>query len=121
MLYSRSVNSAALFYQERFGYELFEYEWEIDKPRVILASQDYARASVSPMPEDRAEARPAWVGFVMTADVPDAVARAEALGAEVLFAPSEDVHGNGIAVLADPLGGVFGLLSWVFPDEEASP
>jgi hypothetical protein len=120
VLYSRSVNASAQFYEENFGYALFEYEWEEDKPRLILASQDYARASVSPMPEEE-DARPAWIGFVMTEDVPAAVAKAQVLGAEVLFAPSEEVHRNGIAILADPQGGIFGLLSWVFPDEEAQP
>ena len=121
VLYSRSVNASAQFYEEQFGYSLYEYEWEEDKPRLILASQDYARASISPMPEEEEDARPAWIGFVMTEDVPAAVARAQTLGAEVLFAPSEEVHQNGIAILADPQGGIFGLLSWIFPEEETQP
>ena len=115
--------ASAQFYEVKFGYSLFEYDWEDDKPRMILASQDYARASISPMPEEE-DARPAWIGFVMTEDVPAAVAKAQALGAEVLFAPSEDVHQNGIAILAGPQGGIIGLLSWIFPEEpeeEAQP
>ena len=117
VLFSRNMNSAALFYEERFGYELFEYEWEPGVPRLLLASQGYARASVSPMPEDREDARAAWVGFVRVADVPAATARAESLGAEVLLAPSPDTHDNGIAIIADPQGGVIGLLHWVFKDD----
>jgi len=121
VLYSRQVNSSALFYQERFDYEMFEYAWNDETRRLVLASQDYARASVSPIPEDDQDNRPAWIGFIKTADVPGAVARAEALGAEVLFAPSPDVHNNGIAIIADPLGGIIGLLSWVTTDGEDQP
>ena len=121
VLYSRQVNSSALFYQERFDYEMFEYAWNDETRRLVLASQDYARASVSPIPEDDQDNRPAWIGFIKTADVPGAVARAKALGAEVLFAPSPDVHNNGIAIIADPLGGIIGLLSWVTTDGGDQP
>lgn len=121
VLYSRHLNSAASFYADRFGYELFEYAWEEGRPRLVLASQGYARASLSPMPEERDDAQPAWVGFVLTADVPATVARARALGAEVLFEPSPDAHDNGIAVIADPLGGIIGLLRWVFDEAEGRP
>jgi hypothetical protein len=121
VLYSRNINSAASFYEQRFGYELFEYAWEPDRPRLVFASQGYARASVSPMPPEREDAHAAWVGFVYATDVPGAVERARALGAEVLFEPSPDTHDNGIAVIADPLGAVIGLLRWVFDDEGAQP
>jgi predicted enzyme related to lactoylglutathione lyase len=121
VLYSRNMNSAARFYGDRFGYELFEYAWQENQPRLVLASQDYARASISPMPADREDAHAAWVGFVMTADVPASVDRARSLGAEVLFPPSPDDHDNGIAIIADPLGGIVGLLSWVFEDGERRP
>jgi predicted enzyme related to lactoylglutathione lyase len=121
VLYSRNMNSAARFYGDRFGYELFEYAWREDQPRLVLASQGYARASISPMPANREDAHAAWVGFVMTADVPATVARARSLGAEVLFPPSPEDHDNGIAIIADPLGGIVGLLSWVFDDGERQP
>jgi predicted enzyme related to lactoylglutathione lyase len=44
-------------------------------------------------------------------DVAAAVGRATANGGRILFAPRPDYYGGHIAVIADPLGGVIGIVN----------
>ena len=63
-----------------------------------------------PMPENGPR-QPAWLGFFSVSDVGEAVAQAVAHGGKVL-APAHEIPGLGTeAVLADPQGAVFGVLT----------
>ncbi len=44
------------------------------------------------------------------------VAKVVALGGRILVEPRLDRHGGKVAIVADPLGAVFGLLEW--PEDE---
>jgi predicted enzyme related to lactoylglutathione lyase len=109
---TRDPDSDAAFYQDVFGYEVFELPSDARGEHLLLASENYARASVNPLPQANADVQPHWTGFVRVTDVPHAAETAKALGGRVLVEPHEDRHGGTVALLADPAGAVIGIMDW---------
>ena len=56
-------------------------------------------------------ATPGWLPFVQVDDVAATVGKASANGGKVLFAPRPDYFGGHVAVIADPQGGVLGIVN----------
>ena len=56
-------------------------------------------------------ATPGWLPFVQVDDVAAAISRATANGGKVLFVPRPDYFGGHVAVIADPQGGVLGIVN----------
>jgi uncharacterized protein len=79
---------------------------------LLLASENYARASVNPLPAAR-DVQPHWIGFVRVMDVPQAADAAKRLGGRVLVEPHNDRHGGTVALLADPAGAAIGVMDWI--------
>lgn len=52
-----------------------------------------------------------WFTYIQVADVDTAVARAQATGGTILRQPIEMSDGGRIAVVSDPMGNVFGLVT----------
>lgn len=52
-----------------------------------------------------------WFTYIQVADVEAAAARAQTTGGTVLRPPSETADGSRIAVISDPMGNVFGLVT----------
>ena len=104
------------FYQAVFGYQVFDQIKDDGVEHVLLASSDYARASVNAPPSGSSALHPHWLNFVRVANTADSVAKVKALGGQVLVEPHLDRHGGSIAVVADPSGAPFGLLEWTDSD-----
>ena len=102
----------AAFYQTLFGYEVFDSADEDGSEHLILATDDYARASVNGLPDDAAHHHPHWLNFVRVLDTEQMTARVGQLGGRILVEPRLDRHGGKVAVVADPSGAPFGLLEW---------
>jgi len=100
------------FYKTVFGYQVFDLPSPDASVHQLLASEDYARASVNSLPAG-GHRHPHWIDFVRVPDATAAVAKAVSLGGRELVAPFEDRHGGKIAVVADPLGAPIGLMEWV--------
>jgi predicted enzyme related to lactoylglutathione lyase len=116
-LMTRDPNTAAAFYQEVFGFEVFELPSSPRGEHLLLASEQFARGSVNPLPRD--DTQPHWVNFVRVNDVARAAEAARALGGRVLVEPHPDRHGGGmVALLADPAGAAIGVMDWS-PDSAA--
>ena len=108
----------AAFYQDVFGYEVFEVPSDDGSTHILLSTDDYARASLNALPADAAKRHPHWLNFVRVDSATDTAARAEALGGRVLVKPFTDRHGGLVAVIADPAGAPFGLLEWTDTDSK---
>jgi predicted enzyme related to lactoylglutathione lyase len=106
----------AAFYEAVFGYEVFDQIRDDGLEHVLLASDDYARASVNAPPSGSSALHPHWLNFVRVVNTVDSAAKVKALGGQVLVAPHLDRHGGSIAVVADPSGAPFGLLEWTDAD-----
>jgi len=111
-LLASDPDADAAFYQALFGYEVFDLPARAGTRHVLLASEDYARASANSLPTKQPEARPHWVHFVRVADAETAAAKAASLGGRVVVAPHLDRHGGKVALVADPQGAVLGLMEW---------
>ncbi len=115
-LITRDPETDAAFYQMLFDYEVFDLPTDEGPQNLMLASDNYARASVNPPPGDRPDIHPHWINFVRVDDTVAMTAKLVALGGRVLVEPRVDRQGGKVAIVADPLGAPFGLLEW--PDTE---
>ena len=111
-LITTDPGAAAGFYQTLFGYEVFDLPSNDGRQHLLLASDNYARASVNSLPPDVSKPHPHWLNFVRVVNAKDAAAKVAALGGRVLVEPHSDRHGGMIAVVADPSGAPFGLFEW---------
>jgi len=116
-LITSDPDTDAAFYQSLFGYEVFELPASEGAQHLLLASHDYARASINSLPANRPNAHPYWLNYVRVEDTVNMTAKVVALGGRVLVEPWTDRHGGKVAVVADPFGAPFGLLEW--PDTES--
>jgi len=103
--------ASASFYKTVFGYEVFDLPSDDGSVHELLASDDYARASVNSLPAG-GHRHPHWINFVRVPDAAAAAVKAVNLGGRVLVAPFEDRHGGKVAVVADPSGAPIGLMEW---------
>jgi len=109
---TRDPDSDAAFYQDVFGYEVFELPSDARGEHLLLASENYARVSVNPLPQP-SDVQPHWITFVRVSDVPRAAEAAKAFGGRVLVEPHNDRHGGTVALLADPAGAAIGVMDWI--------
>ena len=116
-LITSDPDTDAAFYQTLFDYEVFELPASSGAQHLLLASDDYARASANTLPVKGPKAHPHWLNYIRVEDAVKMTAKVVALGGRVLVEPRVDRHGGKVAVVADPLGAPFGLLEW--PDTES--
>ena len=108
VLFAPDPEADAGFYQTLFNYSLTPMPGRNEAGHFLLSSEEFARASVNPLPPGHADGAAYWLSFVR---VPDA-AKAVTLGGRVLVSPRADRHGGRIAVIADPAGAPFGVMEW---------
>jgi len=111
-LITRDPDTDAAFYQALFDYDVFALPSEADAQHLILASDNYARASANTAPTGRPDMQPRWINFIRVDDTENTAARATTLGGRILVEPWIDREGNKMAVIADPFGAALGLLEW---------
>ncbi len=111
-LHTSDPDTGAAFYQNLFDYDVFNLPDDPKGQHLILADGRYARASVNPLPSNRPGVPPQWLNYVRVEDADAAATKARALGGTVLVSPRTDRHGGRIAVIADPVGAVFGVMEW---------
>ncbi len=106
------------FYQSLFNYEVFELPNEGSAEHLLLATDNFARASINSIPEAKPHMHPHWLNYVRVDDADRAVAKAVSLGGRVLVEPHPDRHGGKIALVADPTGAPIGLFEWSQADSK---
>jgi predicted enzyme related to lactoylglutathione lyase len=120
-LITSDPKAAAVFYQALFSYEVFDLPAAAGAQHLMLASQDYARASVNTHATARPDSHPYWLNYIRVQDAVKTAAKVVALGGRVLVEPRVDRHGGMVAVVADPVGAPFGLLEWQNTETKAVP
>jgi len=116
-LITSDPDTDAAFYQKLFDYEVFELPTSDGSQHLLLASDNYARASVNTLPANKPNVHPHWLDYVRVENTVKMTAKAVALGGRVLVEPRIDRQGGKVAVVADPSGAPFGLLEW--PETES--
>jgi predicted enzyme related to lactoylglutathione lyase len=120
-LHAKDAGAEAAFYQELFGYDVFDLPSDDDLDHLILSTDDYARASANSFPGGSARRHPHWLNFVRVDNAANMAAKVVAMGGRVLVEPRVDRHGGMLAVVADPAGAPFGLMEWSDSDTKAEP
>lgn len=111
-LTSRDIDRAGEFYRQVFGW--------VDKPMSMgegmgdyhlwhVGDENVSGGMATP-PTMPPEVPSYWMVYFAAADLDDAVARAKKLGAQVMMEPAE-YPGGRFAVLSDPQGAYFGLMT----------
>ncbi len=111
-LITSDPGSAASFYNALFDYQIYNATDSTSGKHLVLASENFARASVNSYPANLPTYRPRWLNFVRVEDASSAASRVSALGGQVLVPAHADRDGDPIAIVADPQGAVFGLMQW---------
>ena len=115
-LLSRDARRTAGFYRDVAGYEVVDNVDSTMANDFVLVSGEFARATVTEIPPDMPQVRPAWLPFARVKQIAESVAQAQQLGGKILIAPQSELFNGKIAVVADPRGAAIGLLEW-----EATP
>ena len=118
-LITSDPDAGAAFYQKLFDYEIFELPASVGAQHLLLASDNYARASVNSL--HKPNAHPHWLNYVRVEDAVKMTAKVVELGGRVVVTPRIDRHGGKVAVVADPMGAHFGLLEWTEADSKEVP
>ncbi len=120
-LHAKDAGAEAAFYQELFGYDVFDMPSDDDSEHLILSTDNYARASANSLAGGSTRRHPHWLNFVRVDHAAETTAKVIAMGGRILVEPHADRHGGMIAVVADPAGAPFGLMEWTDSDTKAEP
>jgi uncharacterized protein len=120
-LHAKDAGTEAAFYQELFGYDVFDLPSDDGLEHLILSSDDYARASANSLAGGSSRRHPHWLNFVRVDNVAGMTAKVMSMGGHVLVEPRVDRHGGMLAVVSDPAGAPFGLMEWSDTDTKAEP
>jgi uncharacterized protein len=120
-LHAKNPETEAAFYQNVFGYDVFDAESADGMEHMILSSDDYARASANALPAGEGRRHAHWLNFIRVENATDLSAKAVLLGGRILVEPHADRHGGMVAVVADPAGAPVGLMEWSDSDTKTEP
>jgi len=109
-LFTPDAAKAARFYADLAGYEAAEGPTRAGPKRWYLVTGAIARAGI--VAQQSAGLAPAWLPYFLVDNVPATIERAKGAGGKVLIAPRFEYLNGKVAVLADPQGGVFGIVDW---------
>jgi hypothetical protein len=109
-LFARDPIKEAAFYAAIAGYDV-DVGQVAGRTRTLLSTAGIARAGIAHLPPGAD--KPGWLPYILVSDVPATLARAVSSGGRVVVAPKPDLLDGNLAVIADPNGGVIGIVNWV--------
>lgn len=109
-LFAHDPAKAASFYAPLGDYDVHVGD-VAGRPRTLLATEGIARAGIARLPANAD--KPGWLPYILVDDVQGALARARDAGGRIVLAPRADLLDGNLAVIADPQGGVIGVVNWV--------
>jgi len=111
-LFAREPGKAAAFYGAVAGYEVDVGE-VAGRTRTLLSTNGIERAGVARQVAGVAHA--GWLPYILVDDVAATLARAQQARGKVVYQPRSDLLDGNLAVIADPDGGVIGIVNWLVP------
>jgi predicted enzyme related to lactoylglutathione lyase len=120
-LLAKDPAHSAAFYQNVFGYDVFDADSDDGSVHLVLSSDEYARASVNTLPSGSARRHPHWLNFIRVTDAAETARKAVSLGGRMLVDPHDDGPGGIWAVISDPAGAPIGLMEWSTSESKAEP
>jgi predicted enzyme related to lactoylglutathione lyase len=120
-LHAKDAGTEAAFYQDLFGYDVYDVASDDGLEHVIFSTDDVARASANEHPDKTTQRHAHWLNFIRVQDATDMAAKAVLLGGKMVIPPHPDRHGGMVAVVSDPAGALVGLMEWSENDTKAEP
>jgi predicted enzyme related to lactoylglutathione lyase len=120
-LHAKDPGTEAAFYQDLFGYDVFDIPSDDGLEHVILSTDDFARASANALPDGSSHRHAHWLNFIRVDSAADMAAKAVSMGGRILVEPHPDRHGGMVAVIADPAGAPLGVMEWTVSDTKVEP
>lgn len=121
-LMTNDPEAAQTFYKKVIGWGTQPWEGNIDY--TMWMAGDVPVGGVMNLPEEAAKsgAPPNWLTYVEVPDADETVAQAKSLGAQVLAGPQDIPQVGRFAVLQDPQGAVFAIITSASPmPDETEP
>ena len=120
-LHAKDAGNEAAFYQELFGFDVFEAPSADGAEHLILSTDNYARASANGHASESSRKHSHWLNFVRVENAAQTAAKVTAMGGHILVRPRVDRHCGMLAVMSDPAGAPFGVMEWSGSDNKAEP
>jgi uncharacterized protein len=109
-LFTPEPEKEAAFYAGLAGYSVSETLTPAGHKRWVLAAEDIARAGIVMLPPGKGGT--GWLPYFLVEDVPGTLDRVRSAGGRVIVEPRPDLLDGRVAVIADPTGGVVGIVDW---------
>ena len=113
--------AAEAFYRGVVGWNTADFG-QPDMPYTVLSAGERGMGGIAPLPAEACDqgASPGWLGYVHVPETDGAAKRIAEAGGAILRAPENIPNVGRIAVVADPGGAVF-LLMTPLPQQDARP
>ncbi len=109
-LLTTDVPSARSFYQSVFGWSAIEQFSQGKGEYTLMRSGEHDVAGIMPMSPE-ADHTPTWLTYLYAENLDERFAQAENLGAQAAIPPRDIPDVGRFAVLLDPIGAVFAMMS----------
>ena len=111
-LMTSDPQGAGRFYSELFGWEIQDAGPELGHYNVVKLLGGQGIGGIMQSPPEAGDHRPSWGVYITVADTDATVARAAALGAEVVVPPQDIPKVGRFAWIKDPQGAVFAIIAY---------
>jgi predicted enzyme related to lactoylglutathione lyase len=107
---AQDAKKALEFYRDLSGYEAKVQSNESGIDYHVLRRDGRTRAGLFEIPQDADKnVDPNWLPYILVDDPAALAQRAQSLGGKVILAPSQEIRGGTLAIVADPTGGALAL------------
>jgi predicted enzyme related to lactoylglutathione lyase len=119
-LMTTDADGAKAFYDAVVGWHIKEGAAEFGGYRMIGRSDGGSAGGILPITDEMAKhgARPMWLGYIYVPDVDDKLGEIEAVGGQSLMGPTDIPNVGRIAMVADPQGAVFYVMTPIPPADK---
>ena len=111
-LMTGDVEGAKKFYTELLGWTLQEFPMEEGESYWVVKVGDEGMGGIMKTPPDAAGVPPHWGLYITVDDVDASAKKAERLGAKILVPPMDIPKVGRFAVLQDPQGAAFAIITY---------
>ena len=111
-LMTTDPSSAKTFYKALFNWEMADYPME-DMTYTVVKVEGEGQGGIMAMPPEAAGAPPNWGTYITVDDVDATVEKATTLFAKVLSPPRDIPDVGRMAILQDPQGATFMVITYV--------
>ena len=110
-LMTSDIDAAKQFYSELLGWSLQDVDMG-GMTYTLAKVGDTEVAGMLTTPPEAGNLPPSWGSYVTVDNIDERVARAEALGAKICFAPQDIPNLGRFAIVTDPQGAMLAMITY---------